>query len=163
MQCNENWTCFVRRRVGKGIQGSCAPMAERCGRALCCAVGAAVAVGNRRSRRSRSTRRGSLTLALGLVWALRKQRVAYGCHLPARRGPPTCAGLLRAWWSVGCEILAALEVFVYYVLRGVVHSSFFIGPIGPMGPIGIFDLSWCKDRARRCRARADCDNFGDLT
>ena len=59
--------------------------------------------------------------------------------------------------GVGGECLAALEVFIDYVLRGVVHSSFFIGPIG------IFDLSWCKDRARRCRARADCDNFGDLT
>ncbi|MDY5120050.1 MAG: hypothetical protein SPE65_08750 [Muribaculaceae bacterium] len=23
--------CVVRRRVGKGIQGACAPMAERCG------------------------------------------------------------------------------------------------------------------------------------
>ena len=159
MQCNENWTCFVRRRVGKGIQGSCAPMAERCGRALCCAVGAAVAVSNRRSRR------GSLTLALFSVRALRKRRVAYGCHLPARGGPPTCAGLLLAWWSVGgavggrgrfaatfagdwvvgvgagCEILAALEVFVDYVLRGVVHSSFFIGSIGPMGPMGIFVFS----------------------
>ena len=28
---NENWACLVRRRVGKGIQGACAPMAERCG------------------------------------------------------------------------------------------------------------------------------------
>ena len=35
--------------------------------------------------------------------------------------------------------------------------------IGPIGPIVIFDFSWCKDRVRRCRARADCDNFGDLT
>ena len=33
--------------------------------------------------------------------ALRKRRGAYGCHLPARGGPPTCAGLLRAWWGVG--------------------------------------------------------------
>ena len=33
--------------------------------------------------------------------ALRKQRGAYGCHLPARGGPPTCAGLLFAWWGVG--------------------------------------------------------------
>ena len=66
-------------------------------------------------------------------------------------------------WVVGLraggECLAALEVFVDYVLRGVVHSSFFIGPMGPMG---IFDFL-CKDRARRWRARADCDNFGDLT
>ena len=68
--------------------------------------------------------------------ALRKQRGAYGCHLPARGGPPTCAGLLLAWWGVGdavdwhflwdivgavCEGSAALEVFVDYVLRGVVH------------------------------------------
>ena len=44
--------------------------------------------------------------------------------------------------------------------RGIIS---FIGPIGPIGPIGIFDFSWCKDRVRRCRARADCDNFGDLT
>ena len=62
--------------------------------------------------------------------------------------------------GAGCEILAALEVFVDYVLRGVVHSSFFIGPIGPMGLMGIFV---CKDSGWRCRARADCDNFGDLT
>ena len=27
-----NWACLVRRLVGKGIQGACAPMAERCGR-----------------------------------------------------------------------------------------------------------------------------------
>ena len=33
--------------------------------------------------------------------ALRKQRGAYGCHLPARGGPPTCAGLLLAWWGIG--------------------------------------------------------------
>ena len=26
---NENWTCVVRRRVGKWIQCACAPMAER--------------------------------------------------------------------------------------------------------------------------------------
>ena len=48
-------------------------------------------------------------------------------------------------WVIGLrsggEGLAALEVFVYYVLRGVVHSSFFIGPIGPMGPMGIFVFS----------------------
>ena len=25
---NENWACAARRRVGKGIQGACAPMAE---------------------------------------------------------------------------------------------------------------------------------------
>ena len=25
---DENWACVVRRRVGKGIQGACAPMAE---------------------------------------------------------------------------------------------------------------------------------------
>ena len=132
---------------------------------------------------------------------MRLQRGAYGCHLPARGGPPTCAGLLLAWWGVGdavdwhflwdivgavCEGYAdalagaafagdwvvgvgaggegsaTLEVFVDYVLRGVVYSSFFIGPIGLMGPIGIFDFL-CKDRARRWRARADCDNFGDLT
>ena len=70
-------------------------------------------------------------------------------------------------WVVGLRVFgegaAALEVFVDYVLRGEVHSSFFIGPIGPMGPIGIFDLSWCKDRARRCGARADCARIGDLT
>ena len=91
---------------------------------------------------------------------MRLQRGAYGCHLPARGGPPTCAGLLLAWWGVGdavdwhflwdivgavCEGYAdalagaafsgdwvvgvgaggegstALEVFVDYVLRGVVH------------------------------------------
>ena len=38
---------------------------------------------------------------LWLGGALRKQRGAYGCHLPARGGPPTCAGLLLAWWGVG--------------------------------------------------------------
>ena len=62
--------------------------------------------------------------------------------------------------GAGCEILAALEVFVDYVLRGVVHSSFFIGPMRLMGPIGIFV---CKDSGRRGGVRADCDNFGDLT
>ena len=129
-------------------------------RALCCAGGGCGSSG----WSTRSTRRGSLTLACGLVgrcvssaglmaaiclpgevrrpvpsyylpggalgvlswgadaslraahcfnrlWiscssfsrcsALRKQRGAYGCHLPARGGPPTCAGLLLAWWSVG--------------------------------------------------------------
>ena len=43
-------------------------------------------------------------LADACLWlggALRKQRGAYGCHLPTRGGPPTCAGLLRAWWGVG--------------------------------------------------------------
>ena len=29
-----NWACVVRRRVGKGIQGACAPMAERWAGAL---------------------------------------------------------------------------------------------------------------------------------
>ena len=29
-----NWACLVRRRVGKGIQGACAPMAERWAGAL---------------------------------------------------------------------------------------------------------------------------------
>ena len=39
---------------------------------------------------------------MGILWALRERRGdAYGCHLPARGGPPTCAGLLLAWWSVG--------------------------------------------------------------
>ena len=86
--------CLVRRRVGKGIQGACAPMAER---VRCLQRGWR---SGRRSRSTQSTRRGSLTLALGLVWALREQRGAYGCHLPARGGPPTCAGLLLAWVSV---------------------------------------------------------------
>ena len=94
-------------------------------------------------------------------WAcLVRRRGAYGCHLPARGGPPTCAGLLLAWWGVedavdwhflwdivgavcegyadalagaafagdwvvgvgaGGEGSATLEVFVDYVLRGVVH------------------------------------------
>ena len=62
--------------------------------------------------------------------------------------------------GAGCECLAALEVFVDYVLRGVIHLIFFIGPIGPMGPIGIFV---CKDSAGCGGVRADCDNFGDLT
>ena len=69
-------------------------------------------------------------------------------------------------WVVGLRVFgecsAALEVFVDYVLRGEVHD-FLIGPIGPMGPIGIFDFSWCKDRARLGGARADCARIGDLT
>ena len=69
-------------------------------------------------------------------------------------------------WVVGLRVFgegaAALEVFVDYVLRGEIHLIFFIGPIGPMGPIGIY-VFWFKDRARRWRARADCDDFGDLT
>ena len=70
-------------------------------------------------------------------------------------------------WVVGLRVFgegaAALEVFVDYVLRGVIHLILYsIGPIGPMGPIGIY-VFWCKDRARRRGARADCDNFGDLT
>ena len=32
LRVDENWACVVRRRVGKGIQGACAPMAERRGR-----------------------------------------------------------------------------------------------------------------------------------
>ena len=69
--------------------------------------GAAVAAGasNRRSRSTRSTRRGSLTLACDSVWALRKQRTAYGCHLPARGGPPTCVGRLFAWWGIGGAVM----------------------------------------------------------
>ena len=38
-----------------------------------------------------------------------------------------------------------------------------IGPMGLMGPMGIFDFSWCKDSWWLGGARADCDNFGDLT
>ena len=68
-------------------------------------------------------------------------------------------------WVVGEGVFgegaAALEVFVDYVLRGEVHD-FLIGPIGPMGPIGIY-VFWCKDRARRRGARADCARIGDLT
>ena len=84
-----NWACLVRRLVGKGIQVACAPMAERW-------AGASWS-----SRSTRSTRSGSLTLACDSVLALRKRRGAYGCHLPTRGGPPTCAGLLLAWWGVG--------------------------------------------------------------
>ena len=36
---DENWACLVRRRVGKGIQGACAPMAERCGGRFAAPVG----------------------------------------------------------------------------------------------------------------------------
>ena len=71
---------------GKVIQGSCAPMAGRCG--------------GRFSEHSEH----SEWLADACLWlggALCKQRGAYGCHLPARGGPPTFAGLLLAWWSVG--------------------------------------------------------------
>ena len=65
-------------------------------------------------------------------------------------------------WVVGVgaggECLAALEVFVDYVLWGVIHSLLcYIGPIGQMG------IFVCKDSGWRGRARADCDNFGDLT
>ena len=44
---NENWACAVRRRVGKGIQGACAPMVERWAGALLrrCAAGAAGGAG----------------------------------------------------------------------------------------------------------------------
>ena len=50
----------------------------------------------------------------------------------------------------GGECLAALEVFVDYVLRGVIQSLLCdIGPIGPMGPRGSFDFSWCKDSGWR--------------
>ena len=63
VRCSDgNWACVVRRRVGKGIQGACAPMAERVRRALCCGGWWS----GRRSRSTRSTRMGSLTLALFL-------------------------------------------------------------------------------------------------
>ena len=62
-------------------------------------------------------------------------------------------------WVVGFRVFgegaAALEVFVDYVLRGEVHDFL-------IGPIGIF-VFWCKDRARRRGARADCARIGDLT
>ena len=35
--------------------------------------------------------------------------------------------------------------------------------LGTMGQMGIFDFSWCKDSGWLGGARADCDNFGDLT
>ena len=49
---------------------------------------------------------GSLTLAL-FLGAVRcvSGAGAYGCHLPARGGPPTCAGLLLAWWCVGGAVV----------------------------------------------------------
>ena len=57
-----------------------------------------------------------------------------------------------------------LEVFVDYVLRGVIHLLLYsIGPIGPMGPIGPIGIFVCKDSAGCGGVRADCDNFGDLT
>ena len=62
------WPCVMRRHVGKGIQGACAPMAERCGGRFAAPGGGCGSSGwsNRRSRSTRSTRRGSLTLALFL-------------------------------------------------------------------------------------------------
>ena len=42
VRCSDgNWACVVRRRVGKGIQGACAPMAERVG-CFCSGGGGAV-------------------------------------------------------------------------------------------------------------------------
>ena len=93
----------MRRHVGKGIQGACAPMAERCG-------GRFAAPGGLREQRveqseisEHSEHSDGLADARSFsrCSALRKRRGAYGCHLPARGGPPTCAGLLLAWWSVG--------------------------------------------------------------
>ena len=40
-----NWPCVMRRHVGKGIQGACAPMAERCGGRFAAPGGAAGAAG----------------------------------------------------------------------------------------------------------------------
>ena len=128
----------MRRHVGKGIQGACAPMAERW-------AGALLRRGGLREQRveqseisehSEHSEGLADARSFSRCSALRKRRGAYGCHLPARGGPPTCAGLLLAWWGVGdavdwhflwdivgavCEGSAALEVFVDYVLRGVVH------------------------------------------
>ena len=55
-------------------------------------------------------------------------------------------------WVVGVgaggECLAALEVFVDYVLWGEIHLILYsigpIGPMGPIGPIGIFDFIGAK-------------------
>ena len=90
-----NWACVVRRRVGKGIQGACAPMAERW-------AGALLRRGLRELLDRANGANGPNGANGNFLWALRKQRGdAYGCHLPARGGPPTCAGLLLAWWRVG--------------------------------------------------------------
>ena len=99
------------------------------------------------------------------------RRPVPGCYLPGGAlgglsvgadAGATFAGDWVVGVGAGGEGSAALEVFVDYVLRGEIHLIFFIGPIGPMGPIGIY-VFWCKDRARRWRARADCAQFGDLT
>ena len=74
---------------GKVIQGSCAPMAGRCGGRF-----------SEHSEHSEHSE-GLADACLWLGGALRKQRGAYGCHLPTRGGPPTCAGLLLAWWGIG--------------------------------------------------------------
>ena len=70
------------------------------------------------------------------------RRPVPGCYLPGGAlgvlsvgadAGATFAGDWVVGVGAGCEILAALEVFVDYVLRGGVHSSLFMGAIGPMG------------------------------
>ena len=96
---------------------------------------------------------------MGVDWHFLWDIVGAGCEVDA----DALAGAAFAGdWVVGVgaggEYSAALEVFVDYVLRGVIHSLLY--SIGPMGPIGIFV---CKDSAGCGGVRADCDNFGDLT
>ena len=90
--------------------------------------------------------------------------VGAGCEVDADAlAGATFAGDWVIGVGAGGECLAALEVFVDYVLRGVVHSSFFIGPMGLMGPMGPIGIFVCKDSAGCGGARADCAQFGDLT
>ena len=119
VRCSDgNWACVVRRRVGKGIQGACAPMAERRGRCGSSAEGAA--------RRSRSTRRGSLTLALGLVQAAR------GLWLPSAcpgRSADLCRATTRLVGRWGCCRWArALRCALRIASTGFgFHAALFLG------------------------------------
>ena len=78
-----NWACLVRRRVGKGIQGACAPMAERRGR---CGSSAEISEHSEHSEGLADARSWLGASGAGLMAAIclpeEVRRPVPGCYLP---------------------------------------------------------------------------------
>ena len=94
---------------------------------------------------------------------MRLQRGAYGCHLPARGGPPTCAGLLLAWWGVGGAVggrgrfaarYALLQHcldFLQLLFLELCFTALCLEIPTPVGFLPFFGFGGVEDASRLCR------------
>ena len=108
---------------------------------------------------------GTRIIRIELKWLADDGNLAEGRTLHCARWCVWCRGWKLGLWGAAAPGARGFKVRVLRWRSGVAGALLrriisLIGPIGPMGSMGIFV---CKDRARRGGARADCDNFGDLT